>query len=195
MALNQDIDIFGKENPDGTAFEYHGQEAVSNALNLWLSSKKGEFIYNPMAGGVLDRTLFRSMTPDSLQTIEFYIRNSITNYFFPSIDIRGIDIIPNYESRYLEITVTYIDPTDNTFQNVTIYTNTDYSIKSFDYQKIEYTGDNLIQFCQIKKTDMLDEILKFDTNTNYWTWGAYQFINLTSSSPEFEDILLICNGS
>ena len=58
MALYTDIDIFGREYTNGTPYEFFDEDAIKNALTLWLSSKKREFLNEPDRGVILDRALF-----------------------------------------------------------------------------------------------------------------------------------------
>lgn len=174
--------------------EYIDADAVNNALNLFLTSKKGDFLYNPGAGGILDTPLFKSMTPQMFEMLRFNLRNAITNYFTPFVTINSIDIIPDYNNHILEIKVTYKTDTGST-QQTTVFVNADFHTKHYEYTNVEYVGENLLNFCQIKKSDMTSEILTFDDTDNLWKYGSYIFTAFNfQTDPYAEAILLVCNG-
>ena len=54
-----DIDVYGNETQAGQPLEYFDEEAIKNALILYLTSSKGDYIRNPKAGGVLKNLLFK----------------------------------------------------------------------------------------------------------------------------------------
>jgi hypothetical protein len=195
LAEITDIDFYGQNLANGQAVEYMGTDAVGNALYLWMTSKKGEFLYNPAAGGILDKSLFKTMSPDNLANIQFYLYNSILNFFSPYIELRDLILEPDMNSRILNITIKYFFPQTNQSGSVSIYVQSDYANKSYTYEDVDYVGSNLINFCRLQKTDMLNDKLVFNPDTDLWSYGKYIFINLTTSSSEFETVLLICNGS
>jgi hypothetical protein len=195
LAEITDIDFYGQNLANGQAIEYMGTDAVGNALYLWMTSKKGEFLYNPAAGGILDKSLFKTMSPDNLANIQFYLYNSILNFFSPYIELRDLILEPDMNSRILNITIKYFFPQTNQSGSVSIYVQSDYANKSYTYEDVDYVGSNLINFCRLQKTDMLNDKLVFNPDTDLWSYGKYIFINLTTSSSEFETVLLICNGS
>ena len=42
-----DLDVYGREHADGTAFEVYDDQAIGNSLTLWMVSKKGDFLMYP----------------------------------------------------------------------------------------------------------------------------------------------------
>jgi len=188
-----DVDVFGRTNDDGTAVEFFDNEAIGNALYLFLTSKRGDFLYNPGTGGILDTPLFRTMTSTMLEILRFNIMNAITNFFTPYIKIQSIDIKADKQNRILEIVISYSTSNGNV-QNTTVYINADFHTKDFEYTNVEYIGENLLNFCQIKKSDMIGKYLELDPTDDLWKWGQYIFINFSTSDIFFDSILLVCNG-
>lgn len=188
-----DLDIYGRDNLDGTAMQYIDSKAVGNALQMYLSSKKGDFLYAPSAGGVLDSQTFKIMTLESLTILQFNIRNALTNYFTPYIQIISINLEAMYEEHALKIEIIYSTNNLN-IEKVTVYTNADFNTKHYEYTDITYAGENLLKFCQLKKADMSGQYMELEPNTEIWTYGNYRFIELTEEDPYFSDILLICNS-
>jgi len=195
MPQNIDADIYGAQNADGTAVEYSGSGATKQALYLWMTSKKGEFVRNPGAGGMFDNILFKSMRTNNMQQLEFSIKNSFSNDFYPAVTLNAITVTPDYNNRIMSIDISYYDVDNQTADTVSIYTNIDYATKSYDYQIVDYEDENLRNFCLIKKSDIPNERLIFNSETNIWTWQKYQLTGLAITSVYFEDILQICNGS
>lgn len=193
MATLHDIDIWGRNDEQGNPVEYFDQAAIKNALTCWLTSKKGEYLNNPIEGGVLDYALFKTMNDENLENLHFKIKNALINRFTPTLEIVKIELVPNYEERYLEININYINPINLQQESVSIYVNTFNPETRFEYQDIEYTGINLRNFIIIKKTDNAQHKLLFDPQLNCWVYGYFKLINLTTEDPYFEEILRICN--
>lgn len=190
-----DIDIFGRENPDGTAKEYYEDEAIKMALITWLTSKKGDFLMEPTEGGIIhDTLLFKNMTASKVSQVSFAIKNAINNGFVPDIDIRKILIEPDYENRMWIIEIYFTNPESGNHSEVQIFTK-DLSQKlTYTYEDVPFTEDNLYNFVRIKQVNIPDERLVFNPESGYWEWGKYRLINLTPSDSKFSDILSLING-
>ena len=193
MGQTIDIDSNGRKNEDGSALEYFDSAAIGEALRNFIMSTKGDYLYQPALGGITDNSLFRTMTPNSIEMLSFKIRNAITNQFDPYVSLRTIDITSDKNNNLLQIDIIYFTEKQEV-KNTTIYIAADFDYEIKVYIDIEYSGQNLYNFCIAKKSDMGVEILKLDTNDNIWKWGIYAFINLTVEDEYFDDILLICNN-
>ena len=88
-----DIDVFGKENSDGTGVVHKNDQAIGSALNLWLSLQKGELINNPELSGPLDRLLFKSLSFENLDVLTYELKNAIKDYFD-----NVLELIENYHN-------------------------------------------------------------------------------------------------
>ena len=108
----QDIDLYGTLIPDGSLKEYYNQDAVSNALLNWLNSKRGEYVMNHTAGGVLDATLFKNINEANIALLKLTLFTDLQERFSPSITVQDIIVTPDYTLRLLEITIKYINQTD-----------------------------------------------------------------------------------
>lgn len=194
MSEYHDIDIFGREKADGSALEFFDEEAIKNAVKLWLTSKKGEFLYQPEEGGVLERALFKNMEGDSMTLFLFTLKNAMINNFAPSITPLSIELVPNYETRLLEIEITYRNNTTDSIQTLNILTKDVPKITEQLYQDVLYTGENLKMYCLMKKPDMDGHLLVYDPSNSVWRWGLYNFVNLVETDAFFNEILSICNS-
>jgi hypothetical protein len=192
--LYADIDLFGKELKPGVALEYYDIYAISNALNLWLTSEKGDFIRNPSAGGILKKYLFKNMDTTALYKIQLELLSSFSDYFGNILAVDSIQFNPDYQNRILEIHVTYHDIRSGASDNLIVYVNSNYAHKRFEYQHVTYTGENLYRFVQITVPSNSKERLVYDTNLLKWKWNPYIMDNLEFSDPYFESILALING-
>ena len=189
-----DIDVYGNETQSGQPIEYFDEEAIKNALILYLTSSKGDYIRNPKAGGVLKTLLFKQMNDQKAQTIAFTIQNAIKNEFTPGISLVDLQVTPNYADRLWEIYIEYKSEFTKKIQTLTIYTD-DLSISdSTDYIEIDYMGDNLYQFCVTKKPGMTGYLLKYNSTDEKWYWNRFWFSAFQGESdPRYSDIIEICN--
>jgi len=191
MSVFHDVDVYGEKLANGTIKEYIGSEAIKNALLLFLSSKKSEFLNEPELGGPLDGFVFKSMSDSDLQKFELW--TLITNEFSPSLELVDIEITPDFNNRITEIVVSYIIPNSGDMGITTIFTNNEYGYKNFKYEEVELIEENLKEFFLIKKPSMPDKRLLFDNEGLFWKWGKYKLVNLTPLDPYFEEILIIAN--
>ena len=188
-----DIDIYGREETSGKPFEILNEEAINNALTLWLTSKAGDFLRNPTVGGILDRILFKNIESESLDKWLFSLKNAVFFEFIPSIDIIDLSIENEYSQRYLKIKLVYRINLTNQIQSLEVFTKNLLPIVEQKQQSIPYTGQNLLMFCMIRKPDMKNKLLEYDIKESKWEWGIYEFINFSDSDTYYEQILSICN--
>jgi len=80
-----------------------GEEALNNALKMWLASFSGEVLRQPTKGGYLMSWLMKPMTEDSVDRIKMGIRDGLNQDFTPFLEILDLEVTPNYEKRYWHI--------------------------------------------------------------------------------------------
>jgi len=194
MPVFEDIDYWGQENIDGSVVTYMGAPAIKNALLQWFSAKRGEYLRNPGAGGILDNLTFKTFDGETEMKAKFEILNGLTNEFSPAISIQDIVFNIDGKNRILEISIYYIIPSSGISDNITIFTNTDYSIKKFTFTDIDLINENLLSFFVQQKPSIPEARLLYDHVGNFWKWGKFKLINLTPADPVFEQILMIANG-
>lgn len=188
-----DIDAYGKVNADGSLLELTNQDAVKNALLLWLGSKRGEYVMNPTAGGVLDASLFKNINEANVALLKLTLFTDLQERFSPSITVEDISVVPDYELRLLEITIKYVNQTDGNQDQLTFYTKDTSAYEHKEYQIITYSGNNLEEFVRLKKPEMKTKILEYNIDLDKWVWGMYIFEGFSFSSPNFETVLTLCN--
>jgi phage baseplate assembly protein W len=190
-----DLDIYGREYSNGNPYEFFDEDAIKNALTFFLTMKRGDILYRPDLGGLMDNALFKNMSNASLEKQIFLVRNALNNYFVPAIQLRGIQFNPLYEQRALEINISYTNPATRVLEQLKIYTKNPSNIKPKTIEDVVYTGENLRMFCLVKKPDMGKNIMYYNNDLDSWVWGSeFKFSNLTTSDTYFSDIQNICNG-
>jgi len=73
------------------------QEALKNAINLWICSFRGERLYQPNLGGVITNNLMKPVSDDRALKIRNDIINGLTYYFNPRVDVSECVVVPDYE--------------------------------------------------------------------------------------------------
>jgi len=189
----QDIDIYGREESGGKPFELYNEEAIKNAFTLWFTSKAGEFLRNPEAGGILDRILFKNMEGTSIGLWLFSIKNALYAQFYPALDIIDLNLEKDYTQRFLRLELKYRISISNQVQNLEIFTKDLTPVVEQKQQNVQYTDVNLLMFCTIRKPDMENDLLVYDTEASMWRWGIYNFTNFSTSDIKYDEILSMCN--
>ena len=190
----EDFDIYGREKDDGQPYYFHDDEALGNALTLWLTSKKGDFIRDPEEGGILDHYLFKNMTADTINKIQFTLTNAIYKKFSNSIQLNNLEITPDRVSRTIEINIYYTSLVSNKQNIVTIYIDEFPTITYYKYQDVSYVEESLYNFVVLKKPSMQGRKLTYNVEQESWTWGKFKLVNLTTSDSYFSTILSYING-
>lgn len=195
MATFHDIDLYGRNQGNGSPIVYYSSDAIKNALLQWINSKKGDYIMNPGAGGILDTFLFKTLNDENIFLFRTQLLTALTNRFSPSITNIEINVTPDYENRMVEIDITYTIPQEGVSDTIAVFLNSRYSKTSFEYEDVALTGFNLKEFFTIKKPDQSSARLIYDYELNSWKWGKYKLTELEPTDPYFADILIIANGS
>ncbi len=192
MAIYHDLDFYLNTDNKGNPIIHLEEDAIKNALTVWLTSAKGDIIENPQIGGLLDESVFKNMNETNALALEFKIKNAINNQFFPAVQLLEVRVIPNYEDRMWEITLDYINFFNNKKQSLTIYSEDTTRKLTFNYEYIDKVGENLYNIVALLKPSMGNRILRFDEEKG-WLWGKYVFSNLTHEDPYFSAILELAN--
>jgi len=193
MAI-KDISVWGEQNIDGTAKELVDDEAISNAMQLFIMSKKGDYILDPTIGGPLSAYQFKNMDSNNIEILRFSLQNALYMKFGGYITVEDIVINPDYTNRFTEVIINYTSLLSSEQNSATIYINDTSKTNIVTYTDIAYTDDNLYTFVQIKKPDMQGRKLVYNITELSWIWGNnFKFINFTTDDPRFEDILAYCN--
>ena len=189
-----DCDIYGRELSDGSGVEHKDSEAIKNALILYLTSRKGDFLKRPELGGPLDRVIFKSLNGNIIPLVKFTIKNAILKYFSPSIKLRSIEFSPDYSNKIAEIKILYSDNLTEGITQAQIYTRDILGLAQQENQTVSYTGENLRMFCLMQKPSMGTELLLYNEDNDEWRWGRFLFSAFSTEDEQYENILSICNS-
>lgn len=99
MAVFVDYDHTGISNQQGNIPVLKDQDALSNAIKLWLCSFRGERLYRPTKGGFVVGSLMKPMSEDRANDIEKAIRTGLRTDFQPSVEVTKCTVVPDYESN------------------------------------------------------------------------------------------------
>ena len=91
--------------------EVWNQEALNNAVLVWLTVFKGEIVRQPETGGLLVSLLTKPMSEENRENIENELRYELEESFNPALMIESINVTPDYIERKWVIEVSGYSPT------------------------------------------------------------------------------------
>lgn len=190
-----DIDVYGRTDETGQLILHDQDYALSNALVFWLTSKAGDYIYHPELGGILDKYKFKVMRSTESLDITKDLTAAIETYFGTYISVQQVTVTPDNVNRTYGIQILYTSllTQDPNQVNFTIRPPTTKNTFTQTYE-IAYIGDNLINFVLTQLPNYGGQPVKFNNDTQQWTWGPFILINLTSTSPELSTIQALVTG-
>ena len=107
MAVVIDFPATGEMvTPQGNIPVLTDQEALVNAINLWISSFKGERLYRPKEGGIIAGNLLKPMSEERAQDIKDELIDGLSYQFNPAIAVSECKVTPDFERNtyWIEIT-------------------------------------------------------------------------------------------
>lgn len=99
--FSYDADI----QPNGDLRLLQDYEAIQNSLRLWLYSLRGERIRRPTWGGYVTRWLFKPMSSNTADNIQYAILTGLKEEFSPALQIQEVNVTPDYEDKSWTIEV------------------------------------------------------------------------------------------
>lgn len=194
MADTLDLSTTAADDGTGKIAELSNADALRNSLQHFVSMTGGDVLGFPQLGGLLDGLMFKNFNSSAVQNIVFDIYTNITENFTEPIEVRDIQITPDYSKRLLSIVVLFVNPISNKVDSVSNY----YKLnapqeKTLKLVDVDYISDNLLAFCMTNKSQQPKELLTFDAFQDKFIWGIYRFINLKNTDSKFADILSVCN--
>jgi len=195
-----DIDIYGQENPDGSAIVVFDKYAIQNSILKFLASEAGEYLYVPQMGGILETFLFTSLTPAYAQEIETTLFSILRENFSDAISNIQVIANPLFETETWEITISFSDKLNDNQKSEIIISLEDTNVaqnKFSTYIDITDTGDNLIEsinYILANVTGMDEKMISYNFTEGLFIWGNYRLTNFSVSSPNFADVIALING-
>ena len=104
----KDININFKKHPvTGDLVVSKDASAIKQAIVNLLLTNKGERPFNPDYGSNIRKYLFEPLDYGTAAQIELGITSTIAQ-FEPRINVRSIDIYPNYDNNSFDVEMTYV---------------------------------------------------------------------------------------
>ena len=100
--LYYDYSFYKKVKNDGSLYDFENSDALSQALKMWLVSKKNERIRS-LGGGIIYPYLGKIMDDNVASQIKFNIMQGLKYDFSPSLTPVEITVVPNYDAERWEI--------------------------------------------------------------------------------------------
>lgn len=105
MATYVDFGHTGKTDQKGNLTVLKDQEALSNAIKLWICSFRGERLYRPNKGGMVVGSLLKPMSEERASEMERAIKSGLRTDFIPSIEVSKCKVAVDYENAAYHISV------------------------------------------------------------------------------------------
>lgn len=100
-----DYDYLGGFDSNGFEKKVYNKEAVENALKMWIVSLQGDVVRRIGYGGYIHRLLFKGMSDEIIDDLEFALRNGFQENFTPFVKLENLTITPDYAQRLFIIDI------------------------------------------------------------------------------------------
>jgi hypothetical protein len=91
--------------PQGNIPVLTDQDALVNAINLWICSFRGERLYRPNDGGIISDNLLKPMSDERAVQIHDDIVDGLAYKFTPHVVVSECTVVPDYERNTYWITI------------------------------------------------------------------------------------------
>jgi hypothetical protein len=91
--------------PQGNIPVLTDQDALINAINLWISSFRGERLYRPNDGGIISDNLLKPMSDERAKDIHDDIVDGLSHQFTPHVVVSQCVVTTDYERNTYWITI------------------------------------------------------------------------------------------
>ena len=83
--------------PQGNIPVFSDQDALINAINLWICSFRGERLYLPHEGGIIAGNLLKPMSDERAKDIHDDLIDGLAHQFSPHVTVSECTVTPDYE--------------------------------------------------------------------------------------------------
>jgi len=187
-----DIDVYGRSSQSGGALVHENDFAISNAIIFYLTSQRGDYLYESSLGGVLSELLFKLLTEDKAAQYASKIESEIITQFGAVVSDVSVVVTPNFTDRYYEINIFYISVRTQLSNQAIFYTKPKYSSEEINYVDVLFTGDNLLAFVTLQIDSGLNKPLVYN-NDQKWYWNLFRLVNFNEESSNFQEIYNLIN--
>jgi hypothetical protein len=81
------------------------QDALVNAINLWICAFRGERLYRPNDGGIIADNLLKPMSDGRAGRIRDDLVDGLSHQFTPCVTVSECTVVPDYERNTYWITI------------------------------------------------------------------------------------------
>ena len=192
----KDFDIYDTQLAGGKPYILYDDKAISNMLIFWITSSQGDYIRNPTLGGIFQELLYKQLLPISSSTISRY-RKLIEANFGALITVQNFTIEPDVETRSWVIKLEWISKLTKqpNSTELAIDNKVTPASQSVNYREVNLDGENLYNFVLLKLPDLQRYTIAYSDAEESYIWGNLKLVDLTSSDPYYNSIVLAINGS
>lgn len=105
MAISNifDFAIEGVFNARGEMYSLTRNEALANAIKLWLATPKGDIVNYPYKGGLVYQFIHVLLTQENANALKDAITRGLKEDFDTPLEVRQIEVVPNKSARKWQI--------------------------------------------------------------------------------------------
>lgn len=194
MAILEDIDIYGREDNNGSVIVHYGDDALKNAITFWMTSRKGDFVNEPEEGGPIDALAFKKIGEQNIEQITFSLENDIEEKFGGVLELEDIEITTHpTDYTILVIDIYYKSLITGNNETIQILTRTTPQDPPYELKEVTYTEENLYNWALLQINNLRGEKLIYNVELESWTWANFKLSNLTTADGYFSQLLTLIN--
>jgi len=188
-----DLDVYGRNSTSGGALVHSDDYAISNAIIFFLTSSKGDYLYRPDLGGVLEGLLFKQITVEKANYYQSFISNALKSQFGALATDIQVSITPDYDNRLFKIDIFFTSVLSGEVNQVPVNLNMPKTELGKTYTPVSLVDDNLLAFVYVQKPTLTDPLIK-NQSDGLWYWGNFKFTNFSESSSNFQEVFDTINN-
>lgn len=181
-----DVDVYGRKEKGGDLQRYASDKALSNAMVFYLTTNRGDFVYNSKIGGVLEFLKFKLMNI-SEGDVQDSVRLSLEKLFGDYAAIVDVFAEKLLADRRWRIAVIWLSKLTGEQNGIEFQVNSGQrapQAAGTTVVSMPYAGENLYNFILLQKEFQPADILHVNKEGVY-VWGVWAFPELTSQDEYF----------
>lgn len=192
-----DFDVYGRSSNTGGALIHENDFAISNAIIFFLTSAKGDYLYNPTEGGILQSLLYKLLDQRYVNFYTDQITKILETKFGALISDVGVQITSDFEKRRYIVEVFFTSRQTSAVNQVEFNTRPIIrETSTITIVDINLQDDNLLGFVllQLGYPDQAREKLQLNNEDGKWYWGRFRLNQFSESSSNFNEIFNAINN-
>lgn len=192
-----DFDVYGRSSNIGGALIHQNDFAISNAIIFFLTSAKGDYLYNPTEGGILQSLLYKLLDQKYVNYYTNQIIKILELKFGSLISSIDVQITSDFEKRMYVVDVFFKSKQTGVVNQVEFNTRPIVrETATITIVDVNLSGDNLLGFVllQLGYPDQVREKLLLNSEDGKWYWGRFRLNEFSENSDNFDQIFETING-